>query len=140
MCPPSYVCECPLINVALSCALYNRYMTSVMATRLIGKNDVYLTASAEERENIDLWFGSVGRSLYTLFQVLTLESWSMGIARPVLKYQPFMYASTCSSSSSTHCSLLLACSNCCLFVLLVAEPTAGGYSLCCTWRSLPCFC
>ena len=24
------------------------------------------------------WFGSIGKSLYTLFQVLTLESWSMG--------------------------------------------------------------
>ena len=25
------------------------------------------------------WFGSMGRSFYTLFQVMTLESWSMGI-------------------------------------------------------------
>ncbi len=30
------------------------------------------------------WFGTIGKSLYTLFQVMTLESWSMGISRPVM--------------------------------------------------------
>lgn len=34
------------------------------------------------------WFGSLGRSLYTLFQIMTLESWSMGIARPVMEQFP----------------------------------------------------
>jgi voltage-gated sodium channel len=34
------------------------------------------------------WFGSLGASLYTLFQVMTLESWSMGIARPVMEQFP----------------------------------------------------
>lgn len=34
------------------------------------------------------WFGSIGASLYTLFQVMTLESWSMGIVRPVLEKHP----------------------------------------------------
>ena len=48
------------------------------------------------------WFGHVGRSLYTLFQVMTLESWSMGISRPVMEkfpyawtfFVPFILAST----------------------------------------------
>ena len=31
------------------------------------------------------WFGTIGKSLYTLFQVMTLESWSMGISRPVME-------------------------------------------------------
>lgn len=31
------------------------------------------------------WFGSIGESFYTLFQVMTLESWSMGISRPVME-------------------------------------------------------
>jgi voltage-gated sodium channel len=35
------------------------------------------------------WFGSLGASLYTLFQVMTLESWSMGIARPVMQEFPY---------------------------------------------------
>jgi len=34
------------------------------------------------------WFGSLGRSFYTLFQIMTLESWSMGIARPVMEQFP----------------------------------------------------
>ncbi|EIE49734.1 voltage-gated sodium channel [Salipiger aestuarii] len=34
------------------------------------------------------WFGSLGASLYTLFQVMTLESWSMGIVRPVMEVHP----------------------------------------------------
>lgn len=31
------------------------------------------------------WFGDIGKSFYTLFQVMTLESWSMGISRPVME-------------------------------------------------------
>jgi len=38
------------------------------------------------------WFGTLGRSLYTLFQVMTLESWSMGIARPVMDQFPYAWA------------------------------------------------
>ena len=38
------------------------------------------------------WFGSIGRSLYTLFQIMTLESWSMGIARPVMATFPYAWA------------------------------------------------
>jgi voltage-gated sodium channel len=38
------------------------------------------------------WFGNIGRSLYTLFQIMTLESWSMGIARPVMEQFPYAWA------------------------------------------------
>lgn len=38
------------------------------------------------------WFGSIGKSLYTLFQVMTLESWSMGIVRPVMEAHPMAWA------------------------------------------------
>lgn len=34
------------------------------------------------------WFGDLGKTMYTLFQVMTLESWSMGIARPVMEAYP----------------------------------------------------
>ena len=37
------------------------------------------------------WFGSIGKSLYTLFQVMTLESWSMGISRPVMDVFPWAW-------------------------------------------------
>lgn len=51
------------------------YVASVIATKLFG---------AQFPE----WFGSLGSSAYTLFQVMTLESWSMGIARPVIEAFP----------------------------------------------------
>ena len=31
------------------------------------------------------WFGTIGESMFTLFQIMTLESWSMGIVRPVME-------------------------------------------------------
>lgn len=34
------------------------------------------------------WFGTIPRAMYTLFQVMTLESWSMGISRPVMEVFP----------------------------------------------------
>ncbi len=37
------------------------------------------------------WFGSLGESMYTLFQIMTLESWSMGIARPVMETHPYAW-------------------------------------------------
>ncbi|NRB73194.1 MAG: ion transporter [Verrucomicrobiales bacterium] len=38
------------------------------------------------------WFGSIGKSLYSLFQIMTLESWSMGIVRPVMESHPYAWA------------------------------------------------
>ncbi|MQQ10108.1 ion transporter [Epibacterium sp. SM1979] len=38
------------------------------------------------------WFGTLGRSLYSLFQIMTLESWSMGIVRPVMETYPAAWA------------------------------------------------
>ena len=55
------------------------YVAAVMATKLFG-------AAFPE------WFGSLGASLYTLFQIMTLESWSMGIARPVMAQFPYAWA------------------------------------------------
>ena len=37
------------------------------------------------------WFGTLGLTLYTLFQVMTLESWSMGISRPVMEAYPWAW-------------------------------------------------
>ncbi len=37
------------------------------------------------------WFGNIGRSMYSLFQIMTLESWSMGIVRPVMEEFPYAW-------------------------------------------------
>lgn len=54
------------------------YIGAVLATKLFG------TAFPD-------WFGSVGASMYTLFQIMTLESWSMGIVRPVMTVYPLAW-------------------------------------------------
>ncbi|MEP3280103.1 MAG: ion transporter [Stappiaceae bacterium] len=51
------------------------YVFSVMATKLYG-------------QNFPEWFGTIWLSGYTLFQIMTLESWSMGIVRPVMEQHP----------------------------------------------------
>jgi voltage-gated sodium channel len=38
------------------------------------------------------WFGSLGKTMFTLFQVMTLESWSMGIVRPIMEQHPSAWA------------------------------------------------
>ncbi len=55
------------------------YVAAVMATKLFGGS-------------FPQWFGSVGASLYSLFQIMTLESWSMGIVRPIMEVYPWAWA------------------------------------------------
>ena len=55
------------------------YVFSVMATKLFS-------------ESFPQWFGTIGESAYSLFQVMTLESWSMGIVRPVMEVYPLAWA------------------------------------------------
>ena len=66
-----------LFSIALLLAIVY-YVFAVIATNLFG-------AAYPE------WFGHLGRSLYTLFQIMTLESWSMGIARPVMEGFPYAW-------------------------------------------------
>ena len=51
------------------------YIGAVIATKLFAAD-------------FPMWFGSIGKSGYTLFQIMTLESWSMGIVRPVMEVYP----------------------------------------------------
>jgi voltage-gated sodium channel len=37
------------------------------------------------------YFGTIGHSFFTLFQIMTLESWSSGIARPMMQELPYAY-------------------------------------------------
>lgn len=55
------------------------YIGSVMATKLFG-------------DAFPEWFGHLGLSAYSLFQIMTLESWSMGIVRPVMEQYPLAWA------------------------------------------------
>ena len=37
------------------------------------------------------YWGSLGKSLFSLFQIMTLESWSSGIARPMIDSHPWVW-------------------------------------------------
>jgi voltage-gated sodium channel len=54
------------------------YISSVLTTTFFG-------------QSFYEWFGTIGNSMYTLFQIMTLESWSMGIVRPVMKEYPLAW-------------------------------------------------
>ena len=54
------------------------YIFAIMSTQLFG-------------EKFPQWFGTLGESFYTLFQIMTLESWSMGIVRPVMEVYPLAW-------------------------------------------------
>lgn len=62
--------------VAILCLIF--YVAAVMATQLFG-------------DTFPEWFGTIGKSLYSLFQIMTLESWSMGIVRPVMAEYPYAW-------------------------------------------------
>ena len=59
------------------------YVASVLATKLFG---IHPDPFMQE------WFGSIGASAYTLFQIMTLESWSMGVVRPTMELFPWAWA------------------------------------------------
>lgn len=54
------------------------YIGAVMATKLFAAS-------------FPVWFGNLGLSAYSLFQIMTLESWSMGIVRPVMEVYPYAW-------------------------------------------------
>jgi voltage-gated sodium channel len=54
------------------------YVASVIATNIF-------------RNDFPDWFGDLSTSAFTLFQVMTLESWADGIARPVMEIFPYSW-------------------------------------------------
>ncbi len=54
------------------------YIGSVITTKLFA-------------ESFPQWFGTLGQSAYSLFQIMTLESWSMGIVRPVMEVYSYAW-------------------------------------------------
>ena len=65
-------------NVMWACILLLLifYIFSIMGTTIYG-------------EGFPQFFGTIGKSMVTLFQMVTLDDWAAGIARPVCKVHPF---------------------------------------------------
>jgi voltage-gated sodium channel len=58
------------------------YVAAVLATKLFG---------IHPDPNMQEWFGTISASAYTLFQIMTLESWSMGVVRPTMDLFPWAW-------------------------------------------------
>ncbi len=54
------------------------YVTAVLATKLFGLE-------------FPEWFGTIGRSMYSLFEIMTFDNWSSGIVRPVMARHPWAW-------------------------------------------------
>jgi len=54
------------------------YVFAVMATKLFG-------------EDFPNYFGNLTSSIFTLFQIMTLEAWADGIVRPVMEKYPYAW-------------------------------------------------
>lgn len=55
------------------------YIFAVMATKLFGAD-------------FPEWFGSLGASSLSLFQIMTFDSWSSGVLRPIMEIYPWAWA------------------------------------------------
>jgi len=66
-----------LASIFLILAIFY-YVFAVIATNLFAAN-------------YPEFFGTLGASLYTLFQIMTLESWSMEVVRPVMEQHPYAW-------------------------------------------------
>jgi voltage-gated sodium channel len=64
------------------------YVFSVIATKLYGTGQGACEAVEGRCAQLVEWFGTLPASAYSLFQIMTLESWSMGIVRPVMEVSP----------------------------------------------------
>ena len=58
------------------------YVSAVLSTKIFGQHP---------DPNMQEWFGSIAASAFTLFQIMTLESWSMGIVRPTMELFPYSW-------------------------------------------------
>jgi len=58
------------------------YVSAVLCTKLFGTHDAQVM-----QDN----FGTIGKSMYSLFQIMTLEGWSENIVRPTMDYFPWSW-------------------------------------------------
>ncbi|MEK7728475.1 MAG: ion transporter [candidate division KSB1 bacterium] len=54
------------------------YVTAVLAHQLFGAR-------------FGEWFGTIGRAMYSLFEIMTFDNWSSGIVRPVMEVYPWAW-------------------------------------------------
>jgi len=69
--------------------LFGMLIYAILATVIIGKNDVFKDVRIMD-DSVEDRFGKVYRSMYSLFELMTLEGWQM-VARPLVEKQPLLF-------------------------------------------------
>lgn len=77
------------VGIVLACVLY---VCSIFVTTEVGQNTLFESGPSYDGE---VWpyreyFGTVPRSMFTLFQVMTLDGWCDDIVRHIVFFQPMM--------------------------------------------------
>ena len=72
----------PGMTAILSVLLVIYYVAAVLATHVFGHS---------QDATLESLFGSVGDSMFTLFQLMTLEGWRDGIAEPAMAVYPWSW-------------------------------------------------
>ncbi len=70
------------MSSVLCLMLFIFYVSAVLVTILFGQHP---------DPQMQEWFGNIGASAYTLFQIMTLEGWSESIVRPTMALYPLAW-------------------------------------------------
>jgi voltage-gated sodium channel len=76
---------------ALAIIVFLLYIFGVWTTTLIGHSEAYevLFRLFNGWDNLE-YFGTIGRSMFTLFQMMTLDAWSSELLRPAFKQEWYL--------------------------------------------------
>merc|ERR1719379_2839628 len=69
--------------------IFGVFLYSIFATVIIGRNSVF-DGVMINGDTVDNRFGKVYRSMYSLFELMTLEGWEQ-VARPLVEKQPLTF-------------------------------------------------
>mmetsp|Transcript_57781 Transcript_57781/g.89893 ORF Transcript_57781/g.89893 Transcript_57781/m.89893 type:complete len:713 (-) Transcript_57781:22-2160(-) len=66
------------------------WVFGILLTIAIGHSDEFFNYSASEWDK-DAYFGTVPKSAYSLFQIMTFDKWSSSLIRPVFEVYPWIF-------------------------------------------------
>jgi len=67
------------------------YMFALFARSFVGMDENLIGVPLSSGTTVEPLFGNVPKSFVTMFQILTLDSWSSGIARPIAEKVAWLY-------------------------------------------------
>ncbi|NUQ81421.1 MAG: ion transporter [Bacteroidetes bacterium] len=74
----AFVTSIPGMSSIIAVLMLVFYITAVLATKLYG-------------EAFPEYFGDLGASMFTMFQIMTLENWADGVVRPAMEVFPWAW-------------------------------------------------